>query len=298
LEKEAEDNEAGRLLYVAATRAQSRLHLLARAGVDGEGAEATVKPPAKRSLLAKAWPVAQTAFEESLKTWTPYSRGPVPAPAQTAASSLTRLARSFVLPGAPAPVNRSVRNEARDMENEIEFSWVGETARHVGSVVHRWLQSIAEEELKGWDPKRIVALHKIFGSQLAARGVPENELDAAVRRVTAALTHAVTDERGRWLLGPQQDACNERRITTIIDGERMNLVIDRMFLDTDGRRWIIDYKTSSHEGADVEAFLDHERERYEAQLARYALAVGAAPGTMLGMYFPLLAGWREWRTTK
>jgi len=297
LEKEAEDNEAGRLLYVAATRAQSRLHLLARAGVDGEGAEATVKPPAKRSLLAKAWPVAQTVFNESLKNWTPFPRGPVPAPAQTAASALTRLARSFVLPGAPAPVNRSARNQARGTENEIEFSWAGETARHVGSVAHRWLQSIAEEELKGWDSKRVAALHKIFGSQLAARGVPENELDAAVRHVTVALTHAVTDERGRWLLGPQQDAWNERRITAIIDGERMNLVIDRMFCDADGKRWIVDYKTGGHEGADVEEFLDRERVRYQVQLERYAAAVGGGQKPMLALYFPLLAGWREWRTT-
>ena len=60
-------------------------------------------------------------------------------------------------------------------------------------------------------------------------------------------------------------------------------------------RWIVDYKTSSHEGADVAGFLDRERERYQAQLARYASALGAAPGTMLGLYFPLLAGWREWR---
>ena len=60
-------------------------------------------------------------------------------------------------------------------------------------------------------------------------------------------------------------------------------------------RWIADYKTSSHEGGDGEAFLDRERTRYEAQLARYAAALGE-PQTMLGLYFPLLAGWREWRS--
>ena len=41
-----------------------------------------------------------------------------------------------------------------------------------------------------------------------------------------------------------------------------------------GARWIADYKTSSHEGGDVDAFLDRERVRYEAQLARYAAALG------------------------
>jgi len=81
-----------------------------------------------------------------------------------------------------------------------------------------------------------------------------------------------------------------------VNGECVNLVIDRTFRGADNRRWIVDYKTSSHEGADVAGFLDRERERYEAQLVRYASALGAEPGTMLGLYFPLLAGWREWHS--
>ena len=53
----------------------------------------------------------------------------------------------------------------------------------------------------------------------------------------------------------------------------------------------MDYKTSQHQGADVEAFLERERVRYAAQLARYAHALGDVD--RLGLYFPLLAGWRE-----
>jgi ATP-dependent helicase/nuclease subunit A len=51
-----------------------------------------------------------------------------------------------------------------------------------------------------------------------------------------------------------------------------------------------------HEGAGVEAFLDSERERYRAQLDRYArlLARIDARPVRLGLYFPLLSGWREW----
>ena len=74
---------------------------------------------------------------------------------------------------------------------------------------------------------------------------------------------------------------------------RHRLVIDRLFEDADGRTWIVDYKTSSHEGADVEGFLREEQERYRAQLERYALAVGRADARR-GLYFPLLKGWREW----
>ena len=45
-----------------------------------------------------------------------------------------------------------------------------------------------------------------------------------------------------------------------------------------------------HEGADLEAFLDRERDRYAAQLAAYASLL---PGARGGLYFPLLKGWRQ-----
>jgi ATP-dependent exoDNAse (exonuclease V) beta subunit len=130
--------------------------------------------------------------------------------------------------------------------------------------------------------------------ELAARGVELAQLAAAGERVAAALSRALEDPRGRWLLGPQQDARNEYRLTALIAGERRKLVIDRTYTDADGRRWIVDYKTSGHEGGDVEGFLDQEQARYQAQLARYALALAHDDAAMLGLYFPLLAGWREW----
>jgi hypothetical protein len=72
--------------------------------------------------------------------------------------------------------------------------------------------------------------------------------------------------------------------------------MDRTFIDADGVRWIVDYKTSAHEGGGVEAFLDREQERYRDQLERYArlMALREDRPIRLGLYFPLLAGWREW----
>src|SRR4029079_801338 len=59
LNREAEDIEAGRLFYVAATRARHRLHLLGVAKVDDHG---DLREPAKRSLLARIWWQAETHF--------------------------------------------------------------------------------------------------------------------------------------------------------------------------------------------------------------------------------------------
>ena len=52
----------------------------------------------------------------------------------------------------------------------------------------------------------------------------------------------------------------------------VRVVIDRSFVDAAGVRWIVDYKTSRHEGAGLDEFLDREQERYRPQLERYAYA--------------------------
>jgi ATP-dependent helicase/nuclease subunit A len=289
-------HEDGRLLYVAATRAKQRLHLLGETRLLAEDDAQTARGPNSRSLLAKLWPVMEAEFQRAAAA--------APPPLATADAereampdqSLRRLASAWVLPEAPPALAWDAPGETARAQDDIEYSWVGETARHVGSVVHRWLQRIAEDEMNGWDAARIVSLRAGFRNELAACGVEDAQLGAAAERVARALANALADARGRWLLGPQPGANNEYRLTAVIEGERRSLVIDRSFTDANGKRWIVDYKTSGHEGAEVEAFLDREQERYRAQLARYAQALAQGEPAMLGLYFPLLAGWREWRS--
>lgn len=64
------------------------------------------------------------------------------------------------------------------------------------------------------------------------------------------------------------------------EGVRL-MVIDRTFTDG-GRRWIVDYKTSSHEGGDLERFLAREQERYGEQMGRYRAALGDVGAGGLG----------------
>ena len=49
-------------------------------------------------------------------------------------------------------------------------------------------------------------------------------------------------------------------------------------------------------GGQVEAFLDQEQERYRDQLERYADIIRRIDDrpVRVGLYFPLLKGWREW----
>jgi len=288
LDAERDGHEVARLLYVAATRARKRLHLLGDTPFDARAKAPS--PPGARTLLAKLWPVVADRFVAAAADAIPRpAAAPRDAPLD---QSLTRLAsdrRPALRPPPPAAWEPPlVEPRAHD---EIEFSWVGETARCVGTVAHRWLQRIADDSLVGWDDTRIAASRPLVRKELAALGVREAELDLAAERALRALRNAIGDERGRWLLGRHRHAVTEHRLTMLADGAVRRLVIDRLFEDDSGARWIVDYKTSGHEGADVAAFLDRERERYAAQLERYARAAGRVDRR--GLYFPLLRGWRE-----
>ncbi|MGH8800096.1 MAG: UvrD-helicase domain-containing protein, partial [Casimicrobiaceae bacterium] len=124
------------------------------------------------------------------------------------------------------------------------------------------------------------------------------EAGAAADLVLRAIASTVADARGRWLFDPRHgNAHSEYALTGLRDRALVHVVLDRTFVTADGVRWIVDFKLSQHEGAGREAFLDSERERYRQQLEGYADIVrGLGPQPIrLGLYFPLLAGWREWQ---
>ncbi len=299
LEAEKEHLEAGRLLYVAATRARQHLHLLGDASFKSEdGAAAVLQVPGERTLLRQLWPIVASHYAEATK------RALESAPAAAEESGLTgvidqslrRITSGWQAPAAPPRVVWTPPRETARVRDEIEFSWVGETARHIGSVVHRWLQRIAEDGLARWNAQRIRPLSRTFEDELVARGLSSVDVKEAAGRVAAVLEQTLNDARGRWLLGAHIAAHSELRMTGMAEAGIVNVVMDRAFIDGHGVRWIVDYKTGSHEGGDIDAFLDREQERYRPQLERYAMLMRARDGRpiRLGLYFPMLKGWREW----
>mgnify|MGYP001412421577 CR=1 FL=1 len=284
LEKNAEDIEAGRLFYVAATRARQRLHLLACAKADEAGAP---KAPDKRSLLAKAWFEAAACFSGlSQEISNSRARNAVISP--RAPALLRRLPAAYAVPPPPAPAAWDAPPEGREDEEPLSFDWAQEPARLAGVVVHGWFQRIAEDELRGWDAARVDRLKPRFVRELDRLGVPPAGMERAAGIVAAALKNALADERGRWILGPHPHAVSEHRITT---PSRKQMRIDRYIEDAQGVRWVVDFKTGEHLGGNKEAYLDDQQKRYARQLDAYSQAKA---GARRALYFPLLAGWREW----
>ena len=281
--------ELGRLLYVGCTRARKRLHLTAALGVriDDEGHLAW-KVPAAATALARLWdavvnqvapPDPNAAIEKSIAVEAP---------------RLERIKSGWTapmpLPGVPAGATVESSYES------LPFDWARETVRCIGIVAHRFLAQFGREGLAAWNEARLAAAAQRIRTELAGEGVDEGELNFAATEVHRALANVLADERGRWMFAPEHaHAKSEWALAGIDAGTIAHVVLDRSFVAA-GVRWIVDFKTGGHEGADVEQFLDREMERYREQLQRYARFVSSldARPIRLGLYHPLLRGWREW----
>jgi ATP-dependent exoDNAse (exonuclease V) beta subunit len=276
--------ERGRQMYVAATRARRTLWLSGAPELSADGAVKT----AKRSLLAMLWPALGPRFER-------LSGAPEPAAAAARAAPLTRLVAGWEPAAAPAPLPLMRLPPAYLATEPPEFGWVGETQRHIGTVVHAWLARLAQHgQLPG--PGAIAPDEAALSGELQRLGVPALEQPRAAQLILSAIRHTLADERGRWILSARhREAHSELALTGLSGGRLRSVVLDRCFVDEEGTRWVIDYKTSRHEGGGLEDFLEQEMQRYRAQLAAYvslATALGPEP-VRAALYFPLLGVFRE-----
>lgn len=302
LDKERAIYERGRLLYVACTRARQELHLLGQVNVKPkDDGSVEMSSPIAGSALSLLWPQLSASYEQALNTYQPTGNTDL---AQQAAPTYTpsRLPDDWTLPALPEAVALPpAESSTAQTTRPIEFSWASETARVVGIVVHRLLQRIAQDGADAWTASRVDKLQTTVEAMLVQQGLPADRLSAATDQARKALRTMLEDDRGRWILNNKHEqAASEFSLSRFNNGRLESVIVDRTFVDKDGTRWIIDYKTGAHAGGDIEGFLDQEQERYQPQLERYAEFMQALEPrpVKLGLYFPLMAGWREWDSTQ
>ncbi|MGH8397742.1 MAG: UvrD-helicase domain-containing protein [Gammaproteobacteria bacterium] len=297
LRREQQRLEMTRLLYVAATRAREQLHLFGHATVKDKDGERSLAQPRADSLLGLLWPVVKGEFQAALQQQSAVNPGVIEP--HTLPATLRRLRSDWHRPIPDSSITWPGDSQTLAAEDPaaLEFEWAGDTLRHVGTVVHRLLQQIADGDSTQWDMARITALQPLITHWLRQLGVPDAELQAAAGDVSQALSTTITDTRGQWILDPRHAEAHSEYALSHFDGQRLATnVIDRTFVDEDNIRWIVDYKTSSHRGGDVETFLAREQSRYRQQLENYARLMRGLEQrrVKVGLYFPLLRRFVEW----
>ncbi|NJC87509.1 MAG: DNA helicase UvrD [Desulfuromonas sp.] len=286
--------ETLRLFYVAATRAKRTLHLLGHTTVDKEGNPAA---PASGSLLHAVW----ETLEGDVRYFSPDSA--VQPPESSVRPGLRRLPADWTQPGLSAslpvvlPGGRRASGGGQHEPGRLDLSLRGEEGRIIGTAVHGWLERMVRDGLEQWPVERLASERPSLRGEMMGNGVPQARIDACLTQVMTALENTLRSVRGRWILGLHRDGACELAMTGVVDDVPVHAVIDRTFIDGDGKRWVIDYKTSAPgEGESVGEFLERERERYRSQLDIYrTLLMRRNPQEEVraALYLPLIDAWCE-----
>lgn len=297
LEHAKRQQEIGRLAYVAITRARRRLVLVGRVGLTEKGAVVNLKDPPRASLLWQLWPVLRSHFEQALDgNMTLRNPGRRPVTRRTWVPPALRLRPDYrppaALPSVGAPQEPSALGEPQ--VTGPDFNWASEEAAVVGTVfhaeIHRYLgESMSFDELlRDAGPRRSLVEHA---------GLPRARHAKVLSRIEQALHRMRASEMALHFLDRSHlESASELALTARLEGRWVRVKLDRTWVE-EGTRWIVDWKTSLHEGSGLDHFLSEELRRYGAQLQSYSRVAAALDGRpqRIGLYFPLMDRWCEWR---
>ncbi len=307
--------EETRLFYVAATRAVARLWLLFRDG-SGRSAERSTEKgdnwkPGDGSLLARIWQTAQreviwidvpqpvaTITDAAIQPLhvTTLQRVPLAWWQQWAERQQTEKTSAAVATdhqSTTVTTDESAAESATTAERQIDT-----LETRIGTALHALLEQIGRHGSDGWHRRDTAQRKKLAAMQLRQQGVASNDLNGAAELIATAIDNTLADKQGSWLFdSAHRDAASEWEISAIAgDGSSRRQIIDRSFIDSDGVRWIVDYKSSRpRSGETLAQFAAREAALYRPQLERYRALVAALESrpTRLALYFPCVPHWHE-----
>lgn len=284
-DKEKQQYENIRLLYVAATRAKRQLHLFGEVSYS-ESSYEKERPitPQVGSLLELMWPVVRGEFSGLLKSLD-FKQADQE---QAVEIRLPRLPRS-ALPqvGFLKPVHRPSQKSvptASELPEAVEsMTWhlTDEMGRLVGVLLHQQLEQWVRQ---GFTPdqqeaflQNLPSCQALYQHWLMQQGLEAFEAELGCERVLQGLKNALHHPQLCWALdSTHQDSAVELALYEVVEDQPGNVavvqhIVDRTFVDTEGVRWIVDYKTSrfDREADELEDWLAEKVAHYQPQLARY-----------------------------
>lgn len=283
--------EIDRLLYVAATRARKRLHLVGHVVVDEATGQA--KTPPSASLLGRLWPCLvppvppkQENEAEPDAVDTPEWQGePLRRVAGDGLAQLARLSNVVISPGFGAAERGAWGDGSEHPAWQLEAGYDAA----IGTLAHAWLARIGQDGIHAWPANALADRLPAMRRQLTRAGIPASQADAAAEAVLETLQATLADGRGLWLLSQS----GARREWPLIDAAGKVSVIDLALSTEDG--WlIVDYKTGRpHPGEPPAAFAARMRQRHGDQLLRYCTQVTSLDGrkAKAALYFPRAKAW-------
>jgi ATP-dependent helicase/nuclease subunit A len=288
------DNEIGRLLYVAATRAKKQLHLFfsPKDKNKEDTFSSETNHPKVRSLLDKLMPAIQ--HEIFCQESTENNNLQDTANEESKPRLIKRLELSW-----KNPTHEQAPDKINNDQTLPGFQLSQHNLKHIGTVIHKVLEIIGLYGSHWWQQQSDTDKYAYLTAQLVMQGILPNDMPQSLKTCLLAINNTLQDKRGLWILHPHTEAQSELALTTVIDDEIYPIIIDRTFIDSKDNRWIVDYKTAAYPGDNLEEFLNEEQQNYSEKMLLYYQAIKQLDNRpiFLGLYFPLIPAWREWQYT-
>lgn len=310
-EAEKQGYELGRLLYVAATRAKKQLHLFGSVAVN-EAKLAKIEDgklallPAEKSLLSGLWQSQKQVFDTLLKDHVfeqevleeeaiapKVSRMPLLGLVNLENWWKKQLAKEGVAVMAENVTTQKTKSSVTTDKTQVlmsESDAVMITA--IGNLVHAVLEQWAQTGvlLQQDSAEKFEGQAGYYRYWLAQQGLTGEQLNNAFERVNVSLQNVLQNSKLRWALNPNHaESATELALSSfglafeeagdieVADsvetfGATQHHIVDRTFVDEQGVRWIIDYKTSYwHDQMSVtrDDFVQSKVDEYRSQLERY-----------------------------
>jgi ATP-dependent helicase/nuclease subunit A len=283
-------HERARLLYVAATRARSELHLLGELR-ETDGSQLAA-PPAG-TLLATLWPAIAAEFPAAPQLSSGGGQAQV-----LHVPPLRRLPANWQPPEvASGPEAEAISVATYQPCDERDFLCTADVSRCVGIVVCEELRGLTRAgtlpSLSEWHSRRATLQNRFMHL-----GFSGEVLHTAVERAVEILSACAADPHCQWLFArTHAQISSPLELTGLHAGRIASVSIDRVFVDAHGIRWLIDFKPASLPDSNIASFLAAEMRRERSILERYlafARHLGPEPARA-GLYFPMLRIFQELR---
>ncbi|MDD9891344.1 MAG: UvrD-helicase domain-containing protein [Gammaproteobacteria bacterium] len=264
--------ENTRLLYIAITRARKSAKLLA-----------TVPLSTKQELQVSQLSLLHCIWRELQRESVDFQITMIDPQLDKAGSGQVKTPE--VLP-TPTPLRRFCEteglseSESRSLEQliSIEKRLHPENSEQqedllsacMGELIHQTLEEFGNCDEKNTFIASVDSLRDYFKLQLQNKTNSPAELDTCLDFVTTAITQTISSKEFDWVFDhTSTDSHCEYSVSILVNGKIQTHIIDRTFIDEQGVRWIIDYKSGTPKNEDECEFIARQKRAHSPQLNRY-----------------------------